>query len=202
MTVAEAIAKMQHVGRPDTSLVRGLSLQCISQLTLDSAGILVPVQGTLVKPATPNVHLYFQQRAAESLADVAAGWGVPLVVISGYRTPIQQLVLYELWQAGAGVPLAAKPGKSNHERGAAVDVRNEDGWKPFFVRRGWRWLGAKDPAHFDLSGQGIRTDLATRGVMALQRLLNHHGAGLEVDGAMGARTIAATLAAPAGGYGG
>lgn len=44
----------------------------------------------------------------------------PFSITSGYRSSAQQAVLYARYKAGQG-PLAAPPGRSNHEKGLAID---------------------------------------------------------------------------------
>ncbi len=47
--------------------------------------------------------------------------GVNLQPVSAYRSTAQQARLYKLYRQGRG-NLAARPGRSNHEKGIAVDV--------------------------------------------------------------------------------
>ncbi|GHG99850.1 M15 family metallopeptidase [Comamonas sp. JC664] len=58
----------------------------------------------------------YQQMKAEARAKNIYLW-----VRSGYRSPAKQRRLYERYRKGQG-PQAAKPGRSNHERGLAVDL--------------------------------------------------------------------------------
>ena len=51
----------------------------------------------------------------------AAEDGVELTLESGYRTREQQAELYRAWRRGKG-PIAARPGRSNHQSGRALDI--------------------------------------------------------------------------------
>lgn len=67
--------------------------------------------------------------------------GVRLWVISGYRSWKQQRYLYRLYRKGLGAR-AARPGRSNHQRGTAVDVSVGDE-----STRVYRWLAANACRH-------------------------------------------------------
>lgn len=70
------------------------------------------------------------RRLLTALANVAqdysreTGTTVRVFVRSGYRSNAEQAVLYRLYQQGRG-PLAAKPGRSNHNRKNAADCQLE-----------------------------------------------------------------------------
>jgi hypothetical protein len=76
-------------------------------------------------------------------------------VTSGYRSYAEQKALYERYLHGG--PLAAKPGTSSHERGAAVDVTDYGAFgrimrhAPAFERL-YNRLGRADPVHYSISG--------------------------------------------------
>lgn len=79
----------------------------------------------------PDAATAFEQMYAE-----AREAGLWLWVLSGHRTWAQQKHLYRLYREGLG-PRAARPGRSNHQRGTAVDisVRNT-------TTRTYEWLAA------------------------------------------------------------
>lgn len=58
----------------------------------------------------------FQRMSAEALED-----GVRLWITSGYRSRREQRWLYQRYRQGLG-PKAARPGRSNHQRGLALDL--------------------------------------------------------------------------------
>ncbi len=59
--------------------------------------------------------------AFERMYSTARDTGLWLWVISGHRSWEQQQYLYRLYQMGLG-PRAARPGRSNHQRGTALDI--------------------------------------------------------------------------------
>ncbi|WNG54487.1 D-alanyl-D-alanine carboxypeptidase [Archangium gephyra] len=75
------------------------------------------------------------------MATAARGDGIWLWVTSGYRTRREQRLLYERYRKGLG-PKAARPGRSNHQRGLAVDVVVGDEESPTY-----RWLAANACRH-------------------------------------------------------
>jgi hypothetical protein len=81
--------------------------------------------------------------------------GIYLKFNYGFRSTCQQV------NVKAGGNLKAIPGTSPHEAGRAVDV---DGmrWNPkrgrivqIFREHGWRWLGSKDPPHFEVYAEAV-----------------------------------------------
>lgn len=60
-------------------------------------------------------------RSFEQMYSEARNAGLWLWAISGHRSWAQQKYLYLLYQKGLG-PRAARPGRSNHQRGTAVDI--------------------------------------------------------------------------------
>ncbi|WP_224367358.1 M15 family metallopeptidase [Hyalangium versicolor] len=57
----------------------------------------------------------------EQMYSEARDAGLRLWVISGHRSWQEQKYLYRLYRRGLG-PRAARPGRSNHQRGTAVDI--------------------------------------------------------------------------------
>lgn len=60
-------------------------------------------------------------RSFEQMYAEAQSAGLWLWAISGHRTWAEQKHLYRLYRKGLG-PRAARPGRSNHQRGTAVDI--------------------------------------------------------------------------------
>lgn len=58
--------------------------------------------------------------------------GNPFSILSGWRDSAQQALLYQRYLAGTG-NLAAPPGRSNHEKGLAIDVTPGTGWAPKYI---------------------------------------------------------------------
>jgi hypothetical protein len=114
----------------------------------------------------------------------------------------QQYVLYEWYlHHKCDIPLAAKPGTSNHEGGAAIDVSAYQSWKPALSANGWRWFGNSDRVHFSYVGAGTK-DLRRANLKAFQTLWNAHNPHekLVADGLYGPATAAAMSKTPCGGF--
>lgn len=92
----------------------------------------------------------FQRMSARARED-----GVSLWVTSGYRSRQQQRWLYERYRQGLG-PKAARPGRSNHQRGLAVDLVVGDVTTPTYewlaahaCHFGFRRTVASEPWHWE-----------------------------------------------------
>lgn len=131
------------------------------------------------------------------LADAAAAsWkrmvaaGMPNKVTSAGRTRAEQQALYDRWKAGKlpGTPTVAKPGTSNHESGAAIDVpeptrtwlhRNgaEHGWtNPAWAKR----ADTAEPWHFEYDPARDKHRTTTGGVPASAGILQRGSHGQAV----------------------
>ncbi len=197
MTVREAAA-----AGCDTAAAAGLSKQVLAELLAYHPGALEEFRDPRIR-AAPRVHLYLQPAAAASLRQVLAAGGHLLTVVSAYRTAAQQVMLYRWYRTGrCSIPLAAQPGRSNHEDGAALDIEDSATWRPHFIRHGWRWQGEADPSHYSYRGPGFVDGIGPLGVLAFQRLHNDHAGGVPLveDGVCGAATERALLEAPAEGW--
>jgi hypothetical protein len=197
-TVKEAIDKMIQANVVDTGCVSNLSRQIINQMNTLQTSILVNFEslpGLNIVPA-PYLNFYLQAGAKETLRaalrdGMRAQPNLKMTVNSAYRTVAQQHILYRVFQqAPRLVPLAAKPGNSNHENGLAIDIANYNAWKPYLLANGWKWLGGNDPVHF-FEDNG-RTDVDDLGVKAFQTLWNRFNPSelMTVDGKFGAQTAA------------
>ncbi|MBK7193121.1 MAG: D-alanyl-D-alanine carboxypeptidase family protein [Myxococcales bacterium] len=134
----------------------------------------------------------------------AANRGEAITISSSTRATAQQYVLYYWYQHGrctSVVSLAAKPGRSNHESGVAIDVPSYSAWKSRLTAQGFRWLGASDVVHFDYQGAGA-VDIRSLAVKAFQRLWNrnHPSDRIAEDGVWGDATASRMDRAPAGGF--
>ncbi|MCP3144505.1 M15 family metallopeptidase [Pyxidicoccus xibeiensis] len=92
----------------------------------------------------------FQRMTVEARAD-----GLSLRVTSGYRSRREQRWLYERYRRGLG-PQAARPGRSNHQRGLAVDLVVGDVTSPTYdwlashaCRFGFRRTVPSEPWHWE-----------------------------------------------------
>jgi murein L,D-transpeptidase YcbB/YkuD len=207
-TVKEAIDRMIQASNVQTGLVSGLSRQIIAQMNNLQASILVNFDSLpgISSSGEPHLNLYLQPGARETLrialrAGMAQQPNLRMTINSAYRTVAQQHILYQIYQrAPKLIPLAAKPGNSNHEDGLAIDVNNYNVWKPYLLKYGWQWLGAGDPVHF-FENNG-RDDVGNLGVKAFQSLWNKYNPTelMTVDGNFGAQTAAKMDRCPIAGF--
>ena len=184
-----------------TTSVKGLATQLVDEIQCLKPGSMASIANVPNTSLGSAVFPFLQAPAASALEQVAASRGTPLVINSGLRTLPQQYLLYRWYKTGrCGIGLAASPGTSNHESGLAVDVDDNAGWKPYFQSKGWSWLGASDPVHFDYVAGGI--DLKGLSVLAFQRLWNRNNPTDEIaeDGGYGADTEARLAKSPVGGF--
>jgi hypothetical protein len=89
------------------------------------------------------------------MKSAAASQGVNITLSSSYRSYEKQAYLYQLYKSGRG-NLAAPPGKSNHEKGLAIDAANGIPWlqrnAPKF---GWKATVPSEDWHFEYKGGGV-----------------------------------------------
>jgi zinc D-Ala-D-Ala carboxypeptidase len=100
--------------------------------------------------------------AFEQMHSMARAEGYGLWVISGHRTWEQQKYLYRLYRQGLG-PRAARPGRSNHQRGTAVDISVGDERSPVYewlaanaCRFGFRRTVSSEPWHWEYRPRSTR----------------------------------------------
>ena len=207
-TVKAAIDGMIQSRNVDTGRVSGLSRQIIAQMNTLANGILINFESLPgIEGSGASLNLYLQAGAKESLrAALREGIikqpNLKMTINSAYRTVAQQHILYQVFQRDPKlIPLASKPGNSNHENGLAIDVNNYNAWKPYLTAHGWHWLGGNDPVHF--SEPSGRDDVNKLGIAAFQALWNqyHPDDSMTVDGNFGAQTAAKMDSAPIGGFG-
>ena len=184
-----------------TSVVLGLSRQiadevvCLApdKLTSFAEGDGVAFSGSAVLP-------YLDPSAKADLLDAVGAQGGTIQINSGFRTVVQQYLLYQWYRRGrCGITAAATPGSSNHESGRALDVGNYGDWVGTLGGHGWAHDVAGDPVHFDhLSSP----DLRGYDILAFQRLWNRNNPGdqIDEDGVYGPQTEGRLAAAPAEGF--
>jgi murein L,D-transpeptidase YcbB/YkuD len=207
-TVKEAIETMIQSRIVDTGRVSGLSRQIITQMNTLQTGILINFDNLtgISRSNESHLNLYLQAGAKESLRaalreGLAKQPNLKMMITSAYRTVAQQHILYQVYQRDRKlIPLAAKPGNSNHEDGLAIDVGNYNAWKPHLLANGWQWLGGNDPVHF-FENNG-RDDVGNLGVRAFQSLWNkyHPNDRMTVDGNFGDQTAAKMDRCPIAGF--
>lgn len=164
---------VKDVASCSTDVIEGLDEQLIQEMNLIVPNVLVSFKDLNVR-LDPSVWPLLQPSARWALSRAIRDRGIPMEVNSGYRTIAQQLILYNHYRNGrCGIPLAARPPRSNHQSGLAIDINDFYGWRPYLQRYGWRWLGPSDPVHFDYVGWGTR-DIRRISVLAFQRLWNRN----------------------------
>lgn len=208
-TVDEAIRAMIATNKVDTGKVQGLSRQIIAETNNILTGVLLNFEDLpgIALSSEAFLNYFLQSGAKESLRLVLRqGFsnkpGLRMKINSAYRTVAQQHILRQIYERGHRdlIPLAARPGRSNHEDGLAIDVDNFGDWKALLEKNGWAWQGEADPVHFS-SDRG-RDDMGDLGVKAFQRLWNRHNPNdqMTVDGDFGAQSIVRMNKSPVDGF--
>lgn len=186
------------VGGCSTGAVAGLTRQLIDELNCIQSGTMVDFRKPNISIGS-TVNPFLAPNAATALQSAVNASGTTISIISAYRSVAQQYLLYKWWKQGiCGVPLAALPGKSNHQSGRAIDVNSYSSWISRLQNKGWTWLGSSDPAHFDYLSA---PNFGSRSVLAFQRLWNKNRTNkLVEDGVWGPASESAMAASPAEGF--
>ena len=185
-----------------TAGAAGLSEQLLAEVECMRPGTLSSIAGIPGLGLNAGVLSKLNRGAAGALRTAVAGSS--LTLNSATRSTAQQYILYYWYEHGrctGVVSLAARPGRSNHESGLAIDTSAYSSWKTRLANQGFRWLGSSDPVHFDYAGSGA-VDIRPLAVKAFQRLWNrnHPGDRIAEDGAWGPATASRMDRAPAGGF--
>jgi Putative peptidoglycan binding domain/D-alanyl-D-alanine carboxypeptidase len=208
-TVDEAIRGMIATNKVDTGKVQGLSRQIIAETNSILTGVLLNFEDLpgLVLSSEAFLNYFLQSGPKESLRLILRQGinqkpGMRMKINSAYRTVAQQHILRQIYERGHRnlIPLAARPGRSNHEDGLAIDVDNYGEWKTLLLRNGWEWQGESDPVHF--YNDSGRDDIGDLGVKAFQRLWNRHNPNdqMTVDGDFGEQSAVRMNKAPIEGF--
>lgn len=196
-TVTDAVAQSCT-----TTAVKGLATQLVEEIQCLRPGTMKRIDNIEGLNLGEAVFPYLQTPAADALAIAQKSRNVPIAINSGLRTLPQQFLLYRWYKTGrCGIGLAATPGTSNHESAIAVDVQDNAAWRSALQGKGFRWLGASDPVHYDFTGKGA-VDIRGLSVQAFQRLWNrnHPEDRIGEDGKYGDETEKRLAKAPAGGF--
>lgn len=203
-TVGELISSSSS-GTCGTAPVRKLNLQIIAEMNLIIPNVLVSFEDLNISSATGAVNLYLQPGAKDALRRVIKAKGnQTLTINSAYRTVVQQHILFSWFQSNkCGIGLAARPGKSNHEDGLALDLPDPENstWRSELTDEDWEWIGPQDRFHFTYRGGG-RDDIGDIGVKAFQRLWNKNNPTdmITADGDFGPQTAEKMNRAPVDGF--
>lgn len=185
-----------------TAVANGLSQQIIDEMNAILPGVLVRFDNLNVRLGAA-VFPYLQRPAYEALSRAIRDRGTTISINSAYRTIAQQLILFNHAQRRrCGITIAARPGRSNHQSGLALDINDAQGWRPHLERHGWHWLGHKDPPHFDYVRGGTR-DIRSLAVLAFQKLWNKNNLNdpIAEDSIYGRQVEARLNKAPIEGFG-
>ncbi len=185
-----------------TASVKGLATQLIEEIQCLRPNTFKSIENVQGLKLGGAVFPYLQTPAADALIAAQKARGSTMTINSAVRTLPQQYLLYRWYQTGrCGIGLAAKPGSSNHESAVALDIDDNAGWRTALTGKGFRWLGASDPVHYDFAGGGT-VDLRGLSVKAFQRLWNrnHPEDLIAEDSAYGAETEKRLARAPVGGF--
>lgn len=185
-----------------TTAVKGLATQLVDEIQCLRPNTFARIDKTPGLSLGAAVFPFLQTNAAKNLVAAQKARGVTLSINSGLRTLPQQFLLYRWYQTGrCGIGLAARPGTSNHESAVAIDIDDNAAWRTALQGKGFRWLGANDPVHYDFVGGGT-VDLRGLSVLAFQRLWNRNHPEDEIseDGDYGPQTRARIQKSPAMGF--
>lgn len=114
-------------------------------------------------PTGGNEFMKFQRPLAEALVGLAKASGEPIQVNSAFRTRAEQEALYQAWQNGTG-NLAAAPGTSNHEFGAAADVNLTARQRELAGQFGLGFPVSGEDWHIELVGDAANQIVSSAGV--------------------------------------
>lgn len=185
-----------------TDVVLALSLQIADEIGCMSPGALVAFGQTADRVFAGSAVLPYISEAglADLDAALAANPGVEMRINSGFRTVVQQYLLYRWSLLGrCNISIAADPGRSNHESGRALDIGNFGDWSARLPPFSWEQTVPGDEVHFDHVDSPDNRGLD---VLAFQRLWNRNAGGdpIDEDGVYGPQTEARLERSPAAGF--
>lgn len=193
--------RLGTVSTCSTAVANGLTRQLIQELNRMGISFSSFNSGSRISCGSP-CQPYLQSVALTALKRVTSSRGGTLSLTSAYRSSAQQYLLYRWFLNGkkCGVKLAAKPGRSNHEGGLAIDTRAYNSWKSSLKTERWQWFGSRDPVHFTY--QGGRSGVPLQSLRAFQRLWNRNNPSDKIaeDGLYGQKTALRLSKAPCGGW--
>lgn len=114
--------------------------------------MVVPIDWSEVEVRTARAFAMMRAAAEQD--------GVALWVVSGFRSHEHQQWLYAAWRAGWG-NRAARPGRSNHQSGRALDLEIDRpgvlAWLDANARRfGFKRTVKGEPWHWEWTGKRVR----------------------------------------------
>ena len=139
-------------------------------------------------PTGGNEVLKFQKPLGDALIALARASGEPIQVNSAYRSNEEQAALYQAYLNGTG-NLAAPPGQSNHNHGAAVDVNLTPRQRELAGQFGLGFPVAGEDWHMELVGDAANQIVSGGG-----------GGGGSVPAPSGGGSFPSAPAASSGGW--
>jgi N-acetylmuramoyl-L-alanine amidase len=186
----------------DTGLAKGLSDQVIAKLNrMVKSPILVKVEHRLIDIESDAVNPYLQPKAVKSLIAAVEDSGKVIIINSMFRTIVQQHIIRKQYDLGlCGITAAALPGRSNHEKGLAIDIEDPYSWQYSLESNSWIKLGVWDDMHYDYWDG--RQDIPKLQCYAFQQLWNQYNPSelIAVDGLYGAITARCIDRSPIDGW--
>jgi peptidoglycan hydrolase-like protein with peptidoglycan-binding domain len=184
-----------------TTVANGLSHQIRAEINIVRPGILVDFSDLNISIGAQQFP-FLQRRAKDALARAINSRGRTMIINSAYRTCAQQFLIRRWFDNGdpCNFGRAALPGRSNHESGLALDIRDHLGWKPYLQSQDWAWFGTGDRVHFDFRGGG--TPIGDVGIKAFQNLWNRNFPSQPIsdDGVYGPETAEKLSISPSEGF--
>lgn len=186
-----------------TGGLRGLNNQTIWVMRKLKPGCLQRIEHPKLS-LEPEVLPLMQSAAARALIKFADNLptGSRISINSVFRPIAAQCLIWD-WYCNkkCGIPLAAKPGRSPHGSGLAIDIDEPYKWLPELAKYGFFHTYPNDAPHFDYGGTGTE-DLRALGIRAFQRLWNLANPHSQIgeDGTMGDRTLDKVLGSPCEGF--
>lgn len=190
------------IDKCNTGLARGLSLQLIAKMNrMVVKPLMAEVKHKLIDTNSASVNPFLQPDAAVALIKAVESRGETLVINSCLRTTVQQHIIRRQFERGlCGITAAALPGRSNHEQGSAIDIKDMSSWRLTLEVFGWRYLGDWDPMHADY--HDCRRDISGIQISAFQMLWNEHNPKdlIAIDGTYGPTTASKIDLSPIDGW--
>jgi N-acetylmuramoyl-L-alanine amidase len=186
-----------------TGGLRGLNNQVIWVMRKLKPGCLQRIEHPKLS-LEPEVLPVMQAAAAKALLKFADSLpaGNQITINSIFRPITAQCLIWDWYCHGkCGIPLAAKPGRSSHGSGLAIDIDEPYKWLPELAKYKFFHTYSNDAPHFDYGGTD-GDDLRALGIRAFQRLWNlaNPNSKIDEDGTMGDRTLDKVLGSPCEGF--
>jgi hypothetical protein len=186
-TVREFANSSAASGSCNTGGLRSLNNQILSLLLEALPGALVSCEDIVTVSGASTIAL-LQPAAKEALRLATVEKGQKPKLVHAYRTVAQQFVLRQWFLKGkCGITSARNPGHSDHEKGTAIDIKNNEQWRTVLSHHDWVWAGPGDPGHFRYTGGSVNSRVLKESIRAFQRLWNKHHPGdlIDDDGVFG-----------------